>query len=230
MHCGTFSNPFRGNLWLQRSLIVVDGARSSSVDVKTGVPQGSVLGPCLFLCYINDLPSKISSPSRLFADDTAVYRFITCAEDPVKLQEDLQRLEQWEREWDMAFHPDKCSVLPFTRSHSPPLSNYTLHDQILERVTSTKYLGVILETKLDFTQHIESICAKANKTLGFLRRNLKVCSSRTKELAYKAWFDQLWSIPALYGIQTPTSSSQPLRRSSEGQPGSSPTATATLQV
>ncbi|KAK7110963.1 hypothetical protein V1264_014752 [Littorina saxatilis] len=165
--------------------VVVDGVQSSFVKVKTGVPQGSVLGPCLFLCYINDLPSKISSPSRLFADDTAVYRFITCAEDPAKLQEDLQRLEQWEKEWDMAFHPDKYCVLPFTRSHSPPLSNYTLHGQTLERVTSTKYLGVILDTKLDFTRHIENICAKANKTLGFLRRNLKVCSSLTKMLAYK---------------------------------------------
>ncbi|XP_076452298.1 uncharacterized protein LOC143287940 [Babylonia areolata] len=86
----------------------------------------------------------------------------------------------------MVFHPDKCSVLPFTRSHSPLLSNYTLHGQTLERVTSTKYLGVMLEIKLDFTQHTENIYAKANKTLGFLRRNLKVCSSRTKELAYKA--------------------------------------------
>ncbi|XP_076448686.1 uncharacterized protein LOC143285307 [Babylonia areolata] len=81
----------------------------------------------------------------------------------------------------MVIHPDKCSVLPFTRSHSPLLSNYTLNGQTLERVTSTNYLGVMLET-----QHIENICAKANKTLGFLRRNLKVCSSRTKELAYKA--------------------------------------------
>ncbi|XP_076462125.1 uncharacterized protein LOC143294633 [Babylonia areolata] len=91
----------------------------------------------------------------------------------------------------MVFHPNKCSVLPFTRSHSPLLSNYTLHGQTLERVTPTKYLGVMLETKLDFTQHIENICSKANKTPGFLRRNLKVCSSHTKELAYKAMVRQV---------------------------------------
>ena len=166
--------------------VVVEGTRSNCINVKTGVPQGSVLGPCLFLCYINDLPSKISSKSRLFADDTVAYRFITSANDPDKLQEDLQRLEEWEKEWDMAFHPDKCSVISFTRSKSPPLNNYTLHGQTLEKVTSTKYLGVTLEAKLDFTKHIENICANANRALGFLRRNLKVCSSRIKEMAYKA--------------------------------------------
>ena len=131
--------------------VVVDGARSGYVDVKTGVPQGSVLGPCLFLCYINDLPLKISSPSRLFADDTAVYRSITSPQDPAKLQEDLHRLEEWEKEWDMAFHPDKCCVLSFTRSHSPPLSNYTLHGQTLERVT--KYLSCVTSPNLTSHDH-----------------------------------------------------------------------------
>ena len=86
----------------------------------------------------------------------------------------------------MALHPDKFSVLPITRRHNPSLSNYTLHGQTLERVTSTKYLRVTLESTLNFSLHINSICNKANKTLGFLRRNLKLCSSRTKELAYKA--------------------------------------------
>lgn len=95
----------------------------------------------------------------------------------------------------MAFHPDNCSMLTFTRSYFLPLSNYTLHRQTLERVTSTKYLGAMLKTKLNFTQHIKNIWTKANKTLGFLRQKLKVCSSynnnNTQELAWKAMVHDL---------------------------------------
>jgi hypothetical protein len=172
----------------RRQAVVVNGAQSGYVSVKSGVPQGSVLGPCLFLAYINDLPSRVSSPSRLFADDTALYRFIACPSDPAILQDDLRRLEGWEKEWDMAFHPDKCSQLPLTRSRKPlnATTRYTLHGQTLERITSCKYLGVTLQSDLSWGQHVDTSCAKANRALGFLRRSLKVSSKKTKELAYKA--------------------------------------------
>jgi len=184
----------RTNSWIanflsdRKQAVVVNGAQSSYVDVRSGVPQGTVLGPCLFLTYINDLPERISSPSRLFADDTAVYRLITCLEDSSKLQEDLGKLEDWESEWDMAFHPDKCSQLPLTRARKPPNAHtsYKLHNHTLERVPSAKYLGVTLQADLSWGKHIDNTYSKANRTLGFLRRNLRVCSSKTKELAYKA--------------------------------------------
>ena len=88
--------------------VVVNGACSSNIPVKSGVPQGSVLGPCLFLAYINDLPDKLSAMSRLFADDTAVYSTISSDAEHDQLQQDLHRLAEWEKSWDMMFHPAKC--------------------------------------------------------------------------------------------------------------------------
>ena len=147
-----------------------------------------MLGPCLFLAYINEYTDRVSSPSRLFADDTILYRFINCAQVPVALQEDLRELEQREKEWEMSFHPNKCNRLPITRSKktSPQQVDYTLRGQILETVPSAKYLGVTLQCDLGWGTHINNVCAKANRTLGFLRRNPKGCSVKIKELAYKA--------------------------------------------
>ena len=90
--------------------MVVEGTRSSFTDVRSGVPQGSVLGPCLFSAYINDLPENLSSQTRLFADDTAVYNVVQALKDHNQLQQDLQRLAEWEKSWDMAFYPEKCTT------------------------------------------------------------------------------------------------------------------------
>ena len=85
----------------------MEGVHSEFVSVKSGVPQGSVLGPCLFLVYINDLPERLTSPARLFADDTTVYRAVISYLDQTQLQQDLLQLAEWEKNWDMSFHPGK---------------------------------------------------------------------------------------------------------------------------
>ena len=79
--------------------------------MSSGVPQGSVLGPILFLVFINDLPEKLSSQVRLFADDTAVYLTIGGLDDGTVLQNDLDKLSLWESQWDMEFNPSKCQVV-----------------------------------------------------------------------------------------------------------------------
>ncbi len=107
--------------------ILLDG--SSSDTVSFGVPQGTVLGPLLFLLYINDLPlSTRNSSTRLFADDSLPYRAVKTPDDCRLLQHDLDVLQQWEFTWQMHFRPDKCKVLLFTRSYNPIHHIYTLHD------------------------------------------------------------------------------------------------------
>ena len=108
---GQYNRWIGGFLQDRKQAVVADGAKSDSVAVKSGVPQGSVLGPSLLLVYINDLPGTVSSPVRLFADDTAIYRPVTSGQDQTQIQTDLQQLEMWEKSWDMSLHPGKCTTL-----------------------------------------------------------------------------------------------------------------------
>ena len=168
----------------RKQAVRVDGFMSDTIPVKSGVPQGSVLGPCLFLAYINDLPGCVTSNTCLFADDTAMDRPIRSMADAESLQRDLDSLAEWETKWDMSFHPDKCNVLHVSRSRSKIQTDYILHGQKLESVSSTKYLGVTIQDDGEWGQHIQHTINSGNRLLGFLRRNLKINSKKTKHLAY----------------------------------------------
>ena len=171
----------RGNAlsWIQAFLgnrsqtVVIEGEESGSVPVSSGVPQGSVLGPILFLVFINDLPEKLSSQVRLFADDTAVYLTIGGLDDGTVLQNDLDKLSMWESQWDMEFNPSKCQVVRVTTARKAINTVYTLHGQILEVVTSAKYLGVDISSGLSWNSHIDRITGNANRTLGYIRPQLE---------------------------------------------------------
>jgi len=181
-----------GNIlgWIQGFLsdrhqrVIVDGTSSGQVTVDSGVPQGTVLGPLLFLCHINDLPTRVTSSVRLFADDCLLYREITSEEDHIALQDDLTSLQTWAEMWGMIFNPTKCYVMKTGRKRS--LSNwiYTLHDHPLEVVPKNPYLGLTLSEDLKWGPHINKITKKASGILGFLRRNLSSCPIDLKELAY----------------------------------------------
>ena len=116
--------------------VVLEGKTSASAPVTSGVPQGSVLGPLLFLCYINDLPSCVSSTPRLFADECLLYWRINSPADAVILQQDLDRLQKWEADWLMQFNPDKCDVIRITnrRERRRIDSDYTIHGTVLRRL------------------------------------------------------------------------------------------------
>ena len=94
---------------IRKQSVVTNGANPSTIPVSSGVKQGSVLGPILFLAYINDLPEQVRSRVRLFADDTAMYLCIGSLSEPNILQEDLRKLEQWEEDLDMNFNCDLTS-------------------------------------------------------------------------------------------------------------------------
>ena len=182
-------------LWIQDFLhsrsqvVVVEGEESERAAVTSGVPQGSVLGPALFLVYINDLPEKLHSTPRLFADDTLLYRVIDSEADCDLLQEDLATLELWERDWSMEFAAEKCMVLRITKrlERNRIIKNYQIHGHVLDTVDSAKYLGVTLDSKLSFSNHIQDTVKKANNTRQFLQRNISGCNRATKSLCYKAY-------------------------------------------
>ena len=153
---------------------MLDGQASDPVPVLSGVPQGSVWGPVLFLIFINDLPDNIRSSVCLFADDCVLYRNINSLTDCQILQEDLNSLAQWETDWQMKFNVAKCHSMRVTQ-HLPSNQihcSYSLHQQTLEQIRSTKYLGLTITDDLEWGQYTSEISYKATKTLGFLQRNL----------------------------------------------------------
>ena len=180
------------NRWIRsflggrRQAVVVDGETSSFLDVASGVPQGSVLGPCLFLLYINDLPKNLNSTARLFADDTLCHAKISSDSDKKTLQTDLDHLADWEQKWCMAFHPDKCQTMNISRKRQRTQRNYKLRDHTLTNTEEATYLGVTLTDDLCWDAQVKKVVGKANKALGFLRRNLRVGSRKLKEKAYFA--------------------------------------------
>ena len=109
--------------------VVLERNCSEEVPVTSGVPQGSVLGPILFLVYINDLPEKVKSKVKLFADDTAAYLAIKKPAESKQLQDDLNTLQEWELDWNMEFNPGKCQVIRATRARTPIPTQYTLYGQ-----------------------------------------------------------------------------------------------------
>ena len=166
--------------------VVIDGEESKSVPVTSGVPQGSVLGPIFFLIFIDDMPEYTKhSQICLFANDTIVYLTVSATNDCEKLQDDLKRLEKWEEDWQMEFHPAKCNVLRITRKKTRITFPYTLHGHVLEEVASAKYLGITMTNDMTWNEHIGKTASKANKKLGFLRRNIKTRDQSLKEKAYK---------------------------------------------
>ena len=179
--------------WIQNFLsgrtqqVLLNGKSSATAKVISGVPQGTVLGPLLFLVYINDLPQCVKSKIRLFADDAYMYCTINTVKDTADLQNDLYELQAWEKKWSMEFHPDKCKVLCITNKTKPCIGNYTIHDKSLERVNQAKYLGVMLHKNLKWKPHVDMICKKANNTRNFLQRNLRGCSRSTKVKAYQTY-------------------------------------------
>ena len=175
------------NNWLNMFLThrkmkaVVEGKQSEEVTVDSGVPQGTVLGPLLFLYHINDLPDAVRSSVSLFADDCLPYRTIKSAKDHQLLQEDLKSLEAWANDWGMRFNAKTCYILSIKNKSQ---DFYSLNGHILQQVQNNPHLGLQISEDLKWTTHITNAAKKANSTLGFLRRNLKYCPHECKKTAY----------------------------------------------
>ena len=165
--------------------VTLDGVSSSPVCVTSGVPQGTVLGPLLFLIYLNDIADTLSSEIRLLADDCILYRQIKNDYDTKELQTDVDKLCAWEKRWQMKFNKKKCYAMHITHKKKAIQCSYQMGDSILETVASHTYLGLEINNKLSWTNHVHKVTSKANQILGLLRRNLYSCSREVKAVAYK---------------------------------------------
>jgi hypothetical protein len=162
--------------WLENYLndrkqrVVIDGQESPWLPVNAGVPQGSVLGPLMFLIYINDITSVVQSNIRLFADDTTLYVDV---DDPTAasqaLNGDLDGMSQWANQWLIQFSPPKSVTLNITRKKKKiPKPELKLGGQTLKEVQAHKHLGVTITHDLSWNDHINNIAITANKLLDIL--------------------------------------------------------------
>ena len=168
-HVLNWNQAFIGSIY-QR--VVIEGEEPESIPVTSGVSQGSVLGPILFLIYINDLPDEVCSQVHLFADDTGLYLTMESEDDGLTLQSDLDILSMWETRWDMEFNHLKRQVVHVACSKRPVKRDYILHDHVFESVTCVKYLGVNISGSLTWISHNDRITGSANRTLGYVWHNI----------------------------------------------------------
>ena len=159
----------------RKQQVVVGNATSSTLTVNSGVPQGSIIGPLLFVLFINDIGEGLSESTNLalYADDTKIWRNILSQQDHEILQHDINLLYDWSTRNKMNFHPNKCHVLAVTRKRLPSIESryaYMLNDIKLEYCLSEKDLGVLVTTKLNWTDHCNQLLSKANQKLGLIKR------------------------------------------------------------
>lgn len=163
--------------------VALGGAYSHEIEVTSGVPQGSVLGPTLFLLYINDLPIELNCGVSLFADDTLIYQTVRDGIEENRFQENIDRLKEWSDRWMMNFNTAKCSVILFNEKQGRGTS-YKLGGQILGVESEVKYLGVTIQDDLKFRKHITDKISKASQALGMIKRCLYGAPKKAKMLAY----------------------------------------------
>ena len=169
----------RNFLLNRRQRVVLNNSKSNWTEVISSVPQGSVLGPILLILYINDLPDALSCVSKLFTDDTKLYRTVDSYGDSNMLQMDLYELDNWSESWQMKFNIQKCKVLHLGRKKNPR-NFYLMFDNENECLSTIKDireltdLGVQMNESLRFEKQIGNVVQKANGVLESIKRTLSI--------------------------------------------------------
>ena len=173
-------NGIRGNLWRwfrsyitnRTQTVVLNGFSSDSVNITSGVPQGSILGPLLFVLFINDIYKCFRHCNfLLYADDLKIYREIINMDDHIKIQEDLNRFSIYCSSNKLNLSLNKCKSITFTKKRYISNFHYSLCGTQINKVDSIKDLGITLDCKLHLDNHIENIVSKAYKMYGFVMRS-----------------------------------------------------------
>ena len=205
--------------------VMINDSKSSAADVTSGIPQGSVLGPILFVLYINDLPEVVDRDTYifLFADDTKAFRHIKTPLDSVILQKDIENMVKWSNIWLLKFHPQKCTMMhmgksqtyePETNSGQDILHTYLMEGHPLNYSTCEKDLGVHIDNRLSFDKHINQAINKANRVMAIVRKTFDYMDKEIFLNIYKGlirphleYASSVWSpylikhIEALEGVQ-----------------------------
>ena len=142
---------------------------SDWLPVESGVPQVSVLGPVLFLIYVNDLANDLECPLLLFADDAKIFKEIKTPEDAEALKRDMTKIQDWSRKWLLVFNEDICSTLHIGRNNQR--YDYELNGEILKKSDLEKDLGVHVSEDLKPSRHVSVVAAKANRIVGLVKKN-----------------------------------------------------------
>ena len=184
---GKLWNWFQSYLSGRLHYVAINWSCSETLPVLSGVPQGSILKPLLFIIYINDLPECAAVASMfLFADDTKCAHAVTDIADCHYLQRDLNALSDWSLQWNLLFNQAKCVHVTFTKPKCNSIETaYHLNSQTIVQKSTHKDLGVTFSANLSWTDHHNLVLAKAYWILGLLRRSFSVSNSiATKKALY----------------------------------------------
>ena len=208
-----------GNLWCwfrnylsgRSHYVLYENEMSSTLPVISGVPQGSILGPLLFIVYVNDIPEAINySHCYLFADDAKLLQVINSPEDQTELQEDLSAISSWCKKWNLTLNSNKCSAVHFSTQSTQQLATYSIDARIIPFFESQRDLGVIVSDTLSWSHQCDLVCSKAYRALHVIRRNVPPTSHiRLKKQLYLilvkshvSYCCQLWRPYLLKDIQS----------------------------
>jgi len=187
-----------GNLhtWIQdyitnrKQRVVIQGHHSEWGDIKAGIPQGSVLGPLLFLVYINNIVNEVNCGIKLFADDTLIYTIDDGSKNTtISLNQNLENINSWAKKWLIKFNPTKTHLMTISNLKNTRLNNnpIRLDGTVLENVTNHTHLGLVLNNKLSWTPHIDHILegvGKLNDIFISLKRKLNRSTLNTMYFSF----------------------------------------------
>ena len=177
-------NWIKSFLSARKQRVCVEAELSPWVCVKNGIPQGSVLGPTLFVIFLNDMPDIVRSVRLLFADDAKIFRSIKTSSDNNILQEDLNAVIYWSTRWQLPFNETKCKSLHIGKKKH--CQTYKMNGYTLEQVTEEKDLGMIIDNELKFHKHAAMAIKKANRILGLSKKSFVNLDTNSLPLLYKS--------------------------------------------
>lgn len=176
---------FQNYLSFRKQRVVVNGTFSNWAEINAGVPQGSVLGPLLFLVYINDICDEVDSDIRLFADDTTIFVFVDNPGISADiLNNDLKKMNKWAKQWLVQFSPSKTKAMTISLKHNPNHPSLEFDSTVIDEVRNHKHLGLTIQNDLKWNSHIENICTTGHKRLDILSHLKYKLDRRSLEILY----------------------------------------------